>query len=449
MNRGFSVGVLATAVLIGCGGGGEDAFFGSETSSASQGSGDASGNLEGSSGGSETGSASTGSGLTEGPEDSTGAEGGVKFDLSGGLDVPGTCACGAQDFSYVWVANSSEGSVSQIDTETLMEVGRFKTYPSGWPSPSRTSVSIDGRAAVIANREIPSVVKVWANDADCDPMTNGVAGLQTSTGKNDVKSFGQDDCVAWKTDFQGKNVMRPVAWTSGDLNPRTCEYENQKVWAVAGVCDGGGATVYRLNGDTGAIEEQIDLTDAEFPCSWIPAYGGAVDTSGNFFFHNHVTGKLGRVDNQTLDVTIWDGDPGYGTTVDTKGRVWFSGFGMSRFDPQTETWDHPPDPDLSGNAGIGEDSQGRMWFSWDEGVYSVDRETMQTLEVVNLGNTSEIKGLSVDIHDYVWAVVRDDIAYRYDPQTQDIQFYDGLDGPYTYSDMTGGQINAVTCNPEG
>ncbi|MBA3548192.1 MAG: hypothetical protein H0T76_17050 [Nannocystis sp.] len=49
--------------------------------------------------------------------------GGLKLDLG----VPdGELACGCE-FNYVWVANASQGTVSKINMETLVEEGRYLT----------------------------------------------------------------------------------------------------------------------------------------------------------------------------------------------------------------------------------------------------------------------------------------------------------------------------------
>ncbi|HVH98128.1 MAG TPA: hypothetical protein VM869_05450, partial [Enhygromyxa sp.] len=58
---------------------------------------------------------------------------GIKFDMamlpdSGG----GSCqGMGGDDveFSYIWVANSAEGTLSKINTQTLEEEGRYITRP--------------------------------------------------------------------------------------------------------------------------------------------------------------------------------------------------------------------------------------------------------------------------------------------------------------------------------
>ncbi len=58
--------------------------------------------------------------------------------------------------------------------------------------------------------------------------------------------------------------------------------------------------------------------------------------------------------------------------------------------------------------------------------------------------------IGVDVDGYIWAVILGGtVAYRIHPETFEIAEYNGLNQPYTYSDMAGGQINNVTCNPQG
>ena len=58
---------------------------------------------------------------------------------------------GDSEFSYLWAANSDQGTISKIDTKTVTEVGRYIVRPDSAGSPSRTSVSLSGNVAV-ANR---------------------------------------------------------------------------------------------------------------------------------------------------------------------------------------------------------------------------------------------------------------------------------------------------------
>ena len=175
--------------------------------------------------------------------DGSGTEGGQKFDVAS--SVEGTagdegseeCQCGEAGllFSYIWISNSSEGTVSKLDTQTMEELGRYVTRPDGAGNPSRTSVTIDGRAVAVANRH-GGITKIWARAEDC-VESNGTPGIQTSSGANDVLPWGQDECVAWYTAFPEYTTQRPVAWTAGTLNPATCEYEDQKLWTSG--CGGG------------------------------------------------------------------------------------------------------------------------------------------------------------------------------------------------------------------
>jgi streptogramin lyase len=103
---------------------------------------------------------------------------------------------------------------------------------------------------------------------------------------------------------------------------------------------------------------------------------------------------------------------------------------------------------VSTSGGIAQDLQGRIWAAGDGGVVWVDMETLAIGDEVALPVTNQVKGVSVDIDGFIWAVAQDDPrAFKIDPETYEYEIYDGLDGPYTYSDMTGGAVFNVTCNP--
>ncbi len=391
--------------------------------------------------------------------DSSGSDGGVKFDTpvaEGGATAEGggangECGCGNMDWSYVWIANSFESTVSKINTRTMVEEGRYLTRADANGNPSRTSVSIDGRAVAVANRHT-GIVKIWARPEFCSDQ-NGTPGIQTSSGGLNVLPWGQDDCVAWYADFSDKTVQRPVQWTPG-VGP--C-HENQKVWTTTGsggmspgYCGDGGVWVHRLNGDTGVVEDTIPIEPARLECSLLGSpgglgpYGGAVDHEGNFWFHIFGIGPLVRVDFDTLDVEIFAEGGGYGITVDTKARAWMSG-GMRRFDYATNTWAYQS---VSQNGGIAQDLQQRIWAAAGTGggVVWVDMETLAVGGTVMVPG-GQVKGVSVDIDGYIWAVPQGTVAHKIDPNTFAFTTFSGLGSAYTYSDMTGGALANVTCNP--
>lgn len=423
----------------------------SASSSSSSGDGSSSGTAAPTtSGASDSG---TTTGTTAAPTSGSTSDG-LKFDL-GVADAGVNCQtkCGNTDWSYVWIANATEHTISKLNTREMTEEGRYITRADKNGNPSRTSVSIDAKAVVVANRN-GGITKIWARPEFCTDK-NGNGQIDTSTGKDDVLPFDQEECIAWYTPFDGATTQRPVAWTSGVYNPRTCEYDDQKVWTAASygkngpgdACGGAdGIYVYRLNGDTGAVEDTVHLPN--IPCGLLGAYGAAVDTANNAWFFVFGGGVIFRVDYETLEHEVVN-KGFYGITVDTKSRVWLDD--GSRYDPVTKQWamqigDLPP----NGGSGVAVDLQGRVWHATNGGIGWVDAETMVVGGKVTLPNPGLARGIGVDVDGYIWAVILGGtVAYRIHPDTFEIATYDGLNGPYTYSDMAGGQINNVTCNPQG
>src|SRR5688500_18936506 len=77
---------------------------------------------------SETGAATTG--VADGTDDGGGKldvpSGGESATMDGG-DCPGGMGGGDVVFSNIWIANSPEGTVSKIDTKTVVELARYRT----------------------------------------------------------------------------------------------------------------------------------------------------------------------------------------------------------------------------------------------------------------------------------------------------------------------------------
>ncbi|HEY8378865.1 MAG TPA: hypothetical protein VIK91_20375 [Nannocystis sp.] len=395
----------------------------------------------------------------------TTTSGEIKLDVGAQVDFGvGDCDCGtASEFGYIWVANSPESTVSKIDTTTMQEVGRYLTRADGMGNPSRTSVSISGRAVAVANRH-QGLVKIWANHEDCDPNKNGVPGLQTSSGKNDVLPWGQDDCVAWYTDFPNFTTQRPVAWAPGIFNEALCRWEHERVWTAG--CGGGFSPgfgsgdpdVALVDGDTGEILQTVHL--AGYGCNGFGPYGGAVDSKGNLWLTLN-NGNLAFVDIETFEYQIHPKPANvasYGMTVDSLDRVWVTSYsqdvGVARYDPVTMTWSTITEIKQYQQSGIAQGADGRIWVAGTftnmgnlQGVAGIDPETLQV--TTYLKTTSQGKGVSVDGKGLVWRA-GGSVASRVDPGTGTEDTYTGLNGAYTYSDMTGfGVANVTGCQPAG
>lgn len=415
--------------------------------------------------GQTTTSTSTSTTGTTGPDTTGGASTGAVLSTSGGGSTTTTgpdtttgndtdCGGGGGDieFSFIWIANSPEGTVSKVDTETLVEVGRYRTGAT-LTDPSRTSVNLKGDVAIV-NRD-GSITKIGAVPDQCKD-TNGQPGIQTSSGPNDVLPWGQDDCALWNTPLLP--ASRPVAWTSGepfDPDDPCSEFVNEKVWTSAP--QGSDAFVYLLDGETGAIINQVLVPGAN---GGLGIYGGAVDGNNDFWGVTYSQGPLVHVEYdtfqaETIPLPGFSGGA-YGFTVDSKGRSWVGGWDGSliRYDPADGMWvkvDIPAQyPVLS--RGMTEDKDGHLWAAAlfpPNGLLRVDTDTATFVEFIGpekLTGVNTPTGASIDVQGKIWLVdqAKDGGgAFVYNPTNQEVKWVGGLNGPYTYSDMTGHALKNV------
>jgi hypothetical protein len=358
-----------------------------------------------------------------------------KWDTLSVPDAAFNCGGGNGDsdpeFSYLWAANSSQGTISKIDTKTVTEMGRYIVRPDSNGSPSRTSVGLSGHVAV-ANRS-GGVTKIYANEEFCDE-SNGMPGIQTSN-SNQALPWGTEECIAWHKPMQYAS-QRPVAWGAGNFNEGSCYWEEEELWTAA--TQGQTIDVYVLDGDDGATKEMITLQGVS--AGYYGIYGGAVDGNGDFWGSQLGAGKLIRVNRQDMTYDIWQmPTSGYGMTVDSEGFVWTCSSSVARFDPNTEMW---VTANVGGNAGCMADAEedGLLWVSAGQNVKGINRDTLVVEKTWVTGGTY---GISIDFEGYIWAVAYGSTASKVDPETGQFWTYNGLVGAYTYSDMTGYALSNV------
>jgi hypothetical protein len=401
-----------------------------------------------------TSTGTTGQVSASSTSDGTSTTDGPKLDM-------GPIGCPPDDqpstFDYIWIANTSQSTVSKINTMTGVEEGRYYTHPNpgGGPQPSRTSVNQYGDVAV-SNRSLGSVTKVAALKVKCvDKNNNGQ--IETSTGPNDIKPWGQDECVLWHTAFPLANGysggVRPTAWEGVAQDPITCETAVPRLWI--GYKDAGNtAHFHRLAGDTGAVLDEV-LRPGWAANSFGP-YGGAVNSAGDLYAVGYDNEVAVRIDAKTLQITELGLSPGqfkYGMGIDTNGNMWVGSFSgphhMYFYDAQANKWEgigNGGNPG-GGSLGVQIDQEGRVWGAANGPcrLIEADVATKQFIKTdIALPGCGSPWGVSIDNEGYVWVVDKANQAFKVDPDTYEIKLIvKGLIDPYTYSDMTGQGLQLV------
>jgi hypothetical protein len=396
-----------------------------------------------------------------------------KLDIVGEADAGGHVGdCGGEGggrgqddetaFSIIWIANSTEGTVSKVDTVTAIELARYETGPDD-PDPSRTSVNLFGDVA-IANRS-GSVVKIAADIDNCVDLDQDGA-ITTSQGSDDVLPWGTDECVRWYHDvgFAGgggnsnQGGPRAIAWDAGEQGPDGCPTD-PKLWVGWRNQPEAAVRIRRLDGETGAALGEVDGPD--WDQQWgHGTYGGATDKHRDFWGLGS-SGTLIRVDAETLAVDRWDNpEPNrvlYGIALDQLGDPWLGGWDGSlwRFDVASQSWeDHGQVGEPGRLRGLALDPDGHAWIAGNDPCGLIRYDTVNGQPVaaqIELPGCEEPVGVSIDSNGFVWVVDRGaELAYKVDPDTQSVTAtVEGLVDPYTYSDMTGAGLDLVANPPVG
>ena len=456
-------------------------------------------------------------------DDPNADEDGVGLNETGDLQLDQT----EVEYSYLWVANTDDlgsGTVSKIDGDAVAEVGRYLSVTCSSDTttiecddinnttvqltanyPSRTAVDYNFDVWV-ANRAFysgqPSATKIANAVTDCvDRNGNGVIDTSADhdgdlTIETDCDNDGNpdtlltvcdnglapeflytdDECVLFTVNFAAADeVGRSVCLDAGDLSNDGVYIGPANAW-VGTNTRAGNQQFYKLDGETGEIEEIIDLPAASLP------YGCAVDGHGILWANGGwSSANLTWID--TADPTqvgtdttapTWAPVHLYGITVDEDQNLWLGGYDSQtvyRYEPDRTSnmtlnsgvWSKA---DLgTGNVtGVAGDNRGYIWVAEDDVGYvrRIDPTQIPSGGEVTLGATDRwgpfgltMRGVGVDFRGNVWGISYvENKAYRLEVDSNGTvtNAFGGEvnvgENPYTYSDFTGYGLRVFT-NPHG
>lgn len=330
-------------------------------------------------------------------------------------------------FPFAWIANSGEGTVSKIDTQTGIEVARYLTGPNGGAdSPSRTAVDEDGNCWV-ANRAFGlqgTVVKIMAAGG-VDRNGNGM--IDTSTGPGDVKAWWEDERVVLAVNVGGWNgVPRALAID-----------QNGNIW------------VGLYNEVRYVVLDPTGAEIASVPVAGNP-YGAAIDRSG-ILWSARLGWGLDKVDTaaQAYVKSYWAGG-GYGVVADSNGFVWlgaYGGSGVYKFDPVAEVFQYCPSPVWCGR-GVCEAASGNIWvamgYGWPNNVVAKYDSAGNLLATYPVGQNP--CGVGTDSDGNIVVVCQDSWdVYKLNEADGSVMWRTPVGvTPYTYSDFTGYIVRNIT-----
>jgi RHS repeat-associated protein len=356
----------------------------------------------------------------------------------------------AQPFNFIWVANSTKGTIVKINTETGAILGEYWSSPTGQPrNPSRTTVDLNG-SVWATNRDGNSVLQVALAETGQCIDRNGNGTIDTSTGFNDIRpwtnannadtnggvSTAADECIVHYTRVSSSGTRHVSVNSDND------------VW-VSGT---GGQKFDLIDGDTGLIKRSE-------PSVGYGGYGGLIDKNGVIWSarpllrwdtSKPLTGPNGQ---------NWTGfgHDSYGLGIDPDGNVWNTALEGN----QIRKW--APDGTLLGTyqhgfhwaQGCAADKKGNVWVahSINGGGTTIGHLKTNGTYVGNILVGAGPTGVAVDAKGKIWAASFDGTCSRIDPDAGPL----GADGVtrvgavdfrtvnlggqlYNYSDMTGSTL---------
>lgn len=342
-----------------------------------------------------------------------------------------------EETGFAWIANSGEGTVSKIDTETKVEVGRFRVGLSGTAadSPSRTAVD-SYQSAYVANRAFDgqgSLTKIAGHEMYCvDRNVNGT--IETSHDSTPLP-LSEDECVLWTAPVGGTNgIPRALIIDFGGLDltggyPWVGCFNEMRF--------------YKLDPADGTTLDSVDVD--------VHTYGAAIDGEGWVWISgrsSHAIQRFHYIDGTVeppvaVPEPVCSGNNPYGIAVDRSDRVWVGilpGSGACRYEADTGDWFFV---NLGGSGrGVAVDDDNVIWASnYDTTqLHRFNSDDGSALATYGLPGRSPAVGVGVDRNGLVWTILQGSNTVEiFDPASETFHTTPVGTTPYTYSDFLGYQ----------
>lgn len=373
-------------------------------------------------------------------------------------------------YPYIWVPNTNQGTVSKIDIQTGLEVGRYRLSPpvqSSIASPSRTAVDLQGNCWV-GNRGIGTLVKIGLLENGVYFDLNGNGRIETCFDKDgnglitddEILPWGEDECVLWEIilipGYEGS--YRPGTYNGTYSNnpiPRALAVDSEnRIW----VGTYGTMRYYQINSADGSVMEIFDLSTFNHN-----PYGALIDQYGVLWSSSSGGNNLLRLDTINYHIVrINFPHITYGLAIDRDNHLFVSGYSdkkISRMNILTGTieWTISTGGFLSGYMykGMVVTDDGDLWAADTQEGFAgapnngrlVSRYSNDGVLKAQIYVGSQPSGLAIDNLGKIWVVDNvDEYIHRINPQDNSVELSKRLVGSthYAYSDMTGSISNTIT-----
>ncbi|MFT5432635.1 MAG: streptogramin lyase [Myxococcota bacterium] len=354
----------------------------------------------------------------------------------------------SSSLAMLWIANSAEGTISRLDTETGKEVARYGVCAN----PSRTAVDAVGNCWV-ACRGDGHVVQIRRRVSDCkDANGNGVIETSQDVDGNgaispdEMMPFGEDECIGHDVHPENGNARALAIDPAGDI--WVGYWETRKLYRITD------------SGETATVTATVELDDTTGR-----PYGLAADNKGRLWIamRNNRLGMLPILPEiGTFQQWATPGNP-YGVAIDGNGVIWLAGGegeDVMWFDPAEGVVHDIALTGFGKTRGVAISLEGDLYVAhhtWTcqntataRWLTRINTETKTVTGQIDLGGMKGPIGLGIGFGGTLWSVNQcSNTVQRLNASTGEItgEFPVG-NSPYTYSDMTGYQLRAIVL-PQG